>query len=166
MTVITSLCLHYMHRSVPSDPQLIISNEITNATLFHYTTISKCICFSEILMMVNNHMPPLPPLPPDVPNPVNNNPTSSSPPHKRTESKTPVLHPSVPKKAETSKTTKQKSITNMPLPPGMMSTDLETIESPPSGSPTPPPMEVHHKKRKTPPPTKKGIKDLPMPPRK
>lgn len=52
-------------------------------------------------------------------------------------------------------------INKMPLPPGMKSTDLESIDSPPSRSPSPlPPME----KKK--PKTVKSIKDLPLPPGK
>lgn len=51
---------------------------------------------------------------------------------------------------------KTKSITKMPLPPGMKHQDLEVIESPPSRTPSPP------VKQKTPP--KKGIMNLPMPP--
>lgn len=55
---------------------------------------------------------------------------------------------------------KPKSVTNLPMPPGMDQTELEAIESPPSRSPTPPPP-----KPKTPPlNTRKSIKDLPMPP--
>lgn len=55
---------------------------------------------------------------------------------------------------------KSKSITKLPMPPGINQTDLEAIESPPSRSPTPPlPAPV---KPKTPP--RKGIMNLPMPP--
>lgn len=56
---------------------------------------------------------------------------------------------------------KIKSVTKLPMPPGINQTDLEEIESPPSCSPTPPPQLV---KAKTPP--KKGIMNLPMPPGK
>ncbi|XP_076265488.1 cyclin-dependent kinase 12 isoform X4 [Rhynchophorus ferrugineus] len=56
---------------------------------------------------------------------------------------------------------KPKSVTKLPMPPGMDQTELEAIESPPSRSPTPPPKP----KAKTPPlNTRKSIKDLPMPP--
>ncbi|XP_050304343.1 cyclin-dependent kinase 12 isoform X2 [Anthonomus grandis grandis] len=55
---------------------------------------------------------------------------------------------------------KHKSVTMLPMPPGMDETELEAIESPPSRSPTPPP-----KKEKTPPLSgRKNVKDLPMPP--
>lgn len=57
-----------------------------------------------------------------------------------------------------SKSIKTKSITKLPMPPGINQTDLEAIESPPSRSPTPPPIT----KPKTPP--RKGIMNLPMPP--
>lgn len=57
---------------------------------------------------------------------------------------------------------KSKSITKLPMPPGINQTDLEEIESPPSRSPSPqPPVAV---KPKTPP--RKGIMNLPMPPGK
>ncbi|XP_060529728.1 cyclin-dependent kinase 12 isoform X2 [Cylas formicarius] len=56
---------------------------------------------------------------------------------------------------------KPKSITKLPMPPGMDQSELEEIESPPSRSPTPPPKL----KAKTPPPNmRKNVKDLPMPP--
>lgn len=51
--------------------------------------------------------------------------------------------------------TKPKSLTKLPMPPGIDQTDLESIDSPPSKSPSP-------VREKTPP--KKGIKDLPLPP--
>uniref|UniRef100_A0A1B6D7P7 Cyclin-dependent kinase 12 n=2 Tax=Clastoptera arizonana TaxID=38151 RepID=A0A1B6D7P7_9HEMI len=53
---------------------------------------------------------------------------------------------------------KPKSLTKLPMPPGINTNDLESIDSPPSRSPSPMPS----KKLKTPP--KKGIKDLPLPP--
>ncbi|XP_019773202.2 cyclin-dependent kinase 12 isoform X1 [Dendroctonus ponderosae] len=57
---------------------------------------------------------------------------------------------------------KPKSITKLPMPPGMDETELEAIESPPS-SPSPP--IPSPKKEKTPPlSTRKSVKDLPMPP--
>lgn len=56
--------------------------------------------------------------------------------------------------------TKHGSLINkMPLPPGMKSTDLESIDSPPSRSPSP----VIEKKK---PKSVKSIKDLPLPPGK
>lgn len=54
---------------------------------------------------------------------------------------------------------KHKSVTKLPMPPGIKQTDLEVIESPPSRTPTPP------SKAKTP-PRKSGIMNLPMPPGK
>lgn len=55
--------------------------------------------------------------------------------------------------------TKPKSVTNLPMPPGIDQEQLlEAIESPPSRSPSPLPVT----KPKTPP--RKSIKDLPMPP--
>nr|CAH7767721.1 unnamed protein product [Callosobruchus chinensis] len=59
---------------------------------------------------------------------------------------------------------KPKSVTKLPLPPGIDSTQLENIESPPSRSPTPPPPVpvVPVSRSKTPP--RKSVKDLPMPP--
>ncbi|XP_022920199.1 cyclin-dependent kinase 12 [Onthophagus taurus] len=57
--------------------------------------------------------------------------------------------------------TKIKSITKMPLPPGIKQTDLEAIESPPSRSPSPTTMAANSK-AKTPP--RKTIMNLPMPP--
>lgn len=56
---------------------------------------------------------------------------------------------------------KTKSLSKLPLPPGINQNDLESIDSPPSRSPSPPkvlkgtPGKVG---------VKKGIKDLPMPP--
>lgn len=50
-------------------------------------------------------------------------------------------------------------INKLPLPPGMKSTDLESIDSPPSRSPSPLPTEK--KKRNL-----RSIKDLPLPPGK
>lgn len=56
--------------------------------------------------------------------------------------------------------TKPKSVTKLPMPPGMDQEQLEAIESPPSRSPSPVPVT----RPKTPP--RKSIKDLPMPPGK
>jgi hypothetical protein len=54
---------------------------------------------------------------------------------------------------------KPKSLTKLPMPPGIRQSDFESIDSPPSRSPSPEPVVNKHK---TPP--RKGIKDLPMPP--
>jgi cyclin-dependent kinase 12/13 len=56
---------------------------------------------------------------------------------------------------------KPKSLTNLPMPPGIRQSDFESIDSPPSHSPSPEPVV---NRRKTPP--RKGIRDLPMPPGK
>lgn len=56
---------------------------------------------------------------------------------------------------------KPKSLTNLPMPPGIRQSDFESIDSPPSHSPSPEPVP---NRRKTPP--RKGIRDLPMPPGK
>lgn len=56
---------------------------------------------------------------------------------------------------------KPKSLTNLPMPPGIRQSDFESIDSPPSHSPSPEPVL---NRRKTPP--RKGIRDLPMPPGK
>ncbi|XP_072379323.1 uncharacterized protein Cdk12 isoform X3 [Diabrotica undecimpunctata] len=63
---------------------------------------------------------------------------------------------------------KPKSVTRLPLPPGIDQTQLETIVSPPSRSPSPLPAPTSavrsttNSRAKTPP--RKNIKDLPMPP--
>ncbi|XP_012256402.2 cyclin-dependent kinase 12 [Athalia rosae] len=58
---------------------------------------------------------------------------------------------------------KTKSLSKLPLPPGINQNDLESIDSPPSRSPSPP--SKGQAKSATPKPLlKKGIKDLPMPP--
>lgn len=83
----------------------------------------------------------------------------------------PVVHKPIPNSAlpEIGKTdkktaepnkTKPKSVTKLPMPPGMDQDELEAIESPPSKSSSPVPIV----KPKTPP--RKNIKDLPMPPGK
>lgn len=59
---------------------------------------------------------------------------------------------------------KTKSLSRLPLPPGINQNDLESIDSPPSRSPTPPPkIKLSHTPsgKST---TRKSIKDLPMPP--
>lgn len=66
----------------------------------------------------------------------------------------------VDKKPPEPNRTKPKSVTKLPMPPGIDQEELEAIESPPSRSPSPLPVT----KPKTPP--RKSIKDLPMPPGK
>ncbi|XP_044753976.1 cyclin-dependent kinase 12 isoform X1 [Coccinella septempunctata] len=67
--------------------------------------------------------------------------------------------------ADVSTNNKPKSVTNLPLPPGIDHTELETIESPPSRSPSPvkaAPPPLPPTKPRTPP--RKSIMNLPMPP--
>lgn len=62
---------------------------------------------------------------------------------------------------------KTKSLSKLPLPPGINQNDLESIDSPPSRSPSPPTKGQAKLLPTTPkPPLKKSIKDLPMPPGK
>ncbi|XP_039297011.1 cyclin-dependent kinase 12 isoform X1 [Nilaparvata lugens] len=62
---------------------------------------------------------------------------------------------------------KPKSLVKLPMPPGINQNDLESIDSPPSRSPSP---NVRRRKAPVTPPlpqppaVKKGIKDLPLPP--
>lgn len=62
-------------------------------------------------------------------------------------------------KKDNSKMKHGSLINKMPLPPGIKSTDLESIDSPPSRSPSP--LPVAEKKK---PKSIKSIKDLPLPP--
>ncbi|XP_023288505.1 cyclin-dependent kinase 12 isoform X3 [Orussus abietinus] len=60
---------------------------------------------------------------------------------------------------------KSKVLSRLPLPPGINQNDLESIDSPPSGSPSPPSkaqIKFPGSGQKS--TLKKGIKDLPMPP--
>ncbi|XP_011136639.1 cyclin-dependent kinase 12 isoform X2 [Harpegnathos saltator] len=60
---------------------------------------------------------------------------------------------------------KTKSLSRLPLPPGINQNDLESIDSPPSRSPSPPSKTQVKFPTSTPKlPQKKSIKDLPMPP--
>ncbi|XP_029033045.2 cyclin-dependent kinase 12 isoform X2 [Osmia bicornis bicornis] len=60
---------------------------------------------------------------------------------------------------------KTKSLSRLPLPPGINQNDLESIDSPPSRSPSPPSKaQLKFPASTTKPPQKKSIKDLPMPP--
>ncbi|KAK9892869.1 hypothetical protein WA026_022549 [Henosepilachna vigintioctopunctata] len=61
---------------------------------------------------------------------------------------------------------KPKNVTNLPLPPGIDHTELETIESPPSRTPSPiqPPITVSVPLAKPKTPPRKSIMNLPMPP--
>ncbi|XP_032683847.1 cyclin-dependent kinase 12-like isoform X3 [Odontomachus brunneus] len=60
---------------------------------------------------------------------------------------------------------KTKSLSRLPLPPGINQNDLESIDSPPSRSPSPPSkMQMKLPTSTSKLPQKKSIKDLPMPP--
>lgn len=59
---------------------------------------------------------------------------------------------------------KTKSLSRLPLPPGINQNDLESIDSPPSRSPTPPPKVKLSHTPTAKPLARKSIKDLPMPP--
>lgn len=60
---------------------------------------------------------------------------------------------------------KTKSLSRLPLPPGINQNDLESIDSPPSRSPSPPnKTQVKFPTSTSKPPQKKSFKDLPMPP--
>lgn len=60
---------------------------------------------------------------------------------------------------------KTKSLSRLPLPPGINQNDLESIDSPPSRSPSPPSKaQLKFSASTTKPPQKRSIKDLPMPP--
>lgn len=60
---------------------------------------------------------------------------------------------------------KTKSLSRLPLPPGINQNDLESIDSPPSRSPSPPSKaQMKFPASAAKPPLKKSIKDLPMPP--
>ncbi|KRT85883.1 protein kinase [Oryctes borbonicus] len=99
-----------------------------------------------------------------LPEPPQTTTPAPQPPKPTVSSPAKTVKPSTPKKnnvVETNKIVKSKSITKLPMPPGMNQTDLEAIESPPSRSPSPlvPPPPA---KPKTPP--RKTIMNLPMPP--
>nr|XP_023030288.1 cyclin-dependent kinase 12-like isoform X2 [Leptinotarsa decemlineata] len=107
-------------------------------------------------------IPKSPPAPKTPPLPVNN--TVSVTPSMNFTSAPPVpleVSPVKKQPVEIPKP-KTKSVTKMPLPPGIDQTQLEAIVSPPSRTPSPlPPVPVSIR-AKTPP--RKGVKDLPMPP--
>ncbi|KAG8235119.1 hypothetical protein J437_LFUL014382, partial [Ladona fulva] len=73
----------------------------------------------------------------------------------RSEGKTDTKNTNTQSKLELM--SKPKSLTKLPMPPGINQSDFESIDSPPSLSASPEPEVI-----KTPP--KKGIRDLPMPP--
>ncbi|XP_045474588.1 cyclin-dependent kinase 12 isoform X2 [Harmonia axyridis] len=66
--------------------------------------------------------------------------------------------------ADVSVNNKPKNVTNLPLPPGIDQTELETIESPPSRSPSPVKVSIPPPPSKPRTPPRKSIMNLPMPP--
>lgn len=111
--------------------------------------IETLIKLNEI-SLPNNIIESIPNTAPPPPPPVQN---KLAPAIKTNNATTPTKKPDV-------KINKPKSVTKLPMPPGIDQTDLEAIESPPSRSPTPP-LPV---RSKTPP--RKSIMNLPMPPGK
>lgn len=103
--------------------------------------------------------PPIPPIPVPAPNTI----ISKFNPHNNL---VPLKSVDPPKPPIVTFTT--KSLKRLPLPPGINQNDLESIDSPPSRSPTPPSKtQSKFSTASTPkPPQKKSIKDLPMPPGK
>ncbi|XP_057664897.1 cyclin-dependent kinase 12 isoform X1 [Diorhabda carinulata] len=120
--------------------------------------------------------PPTPPLPVAVPNTaapaaistiITTGPSAVTTPAPHADSKPPTTTTTAQMEIK-----KPKSVTKLPLPPGIDQTQLEAIVSPPSRSPSPvapahmsanrPPPPPVYVKAKTPP--RKNIKDLPMPP--
>lgn len=112
--------------------------------------------------LTSSPAPPPPPLPNAVPNSAPPDVTPPPLPNK-VETKVPNVNAAYKKSVVNTElnkvTNKPKSITKLPMPPGINQTDLEVIESPPSRSPSPPPPPP---KPKTPP--RKSIMNLPMPP--
>ncbi|XP_033230755.1 cyclin-dependent kinase 12 isoform X3 [Belonocnema kinseyi] len=112
---------------------------------------------SPIAVLPNLSVPP-PPLPTPVPAPNSamakfNTPNNLVPIKSVDPPKPPIV------------AFKTKSLSKLPLPPGINQNDLESIDSPPSRSPSPPlrvPVRPSHTPAK--PVTRKSIKDLPMPP--
>ncbi|KAL3268290.1 hypothetical protein HHI36_007410 [Cryptolaemus montrouzieri] len=85
------------------------------------------------------------------------------------QSFSPLQHPNnvsktseSPKPVDASLNSKPKSVTNLPMPPGIDHAELETIESPPTRSPSPVQQPAAPVRAKTPP--RKSIMNLPMPP--
>ena len=112
---------------------------------------------SPIAVLPNLSVPP-PPLPSPVPAPNSamakfNTPNNLVPIKSVDPPKPPIV------------AFKTKSLSKLPLPPGINQNDLESIDSPPSRSPSPPPRapsKSSHTLAK--PLARKSIKDLPMPP--
>ncbi|XP_020291519.1 cyclin-dependent kinase 12 isoform X3 [Pseudomyrmex gracilis] len=106
------------------------------------------------------NIPTLPPsLPPPIPVPAPNTIMSKfNPPNNLV----PLKSIDPPKPPIVTFTT--KSLKKLPLPPGINQNDLESIDSPPSRSPSPPSKNLKLPASTAKPPQKKSIKDLPMPP--
>ncbi|XP_071653021.1 uncharacterized protein Cdk12 isoform X3 [Temnothorax longispinosus] len=99
--------------------------------------------------------PPIPPIPVPAPNTIMskfNQPNNLVPLKSVDPPKPPIV------------TFTTKSLKRLPLPPGINQNDLESIDSPPSRSPSPPSKVQLKFPTSTKPLQKKGIKDLPMPP--
>ncbi|EGI60357.1 Cell division cycle 2-like protein kinase [Acromyrmex echinatior] len=99
--------------------------------------------------------PPIPPIPVPAPNTIM---SKFNPPNNLV----PLKSVDPPKPPIVTFTT--KSLKRLPLPPGINQNDLESIDSPPSRSPSPPSKAQLKFSVSTKPMQKKGIKDLPMPP--
>ncbi|XP_011632902.1 cyclin-dependent kinase 12 isoform X2 [Pogonomyrmex barbatus] len=99
--------------------------------------------------------PPIPPIPVPAPNTIM---SKFNPPNNLV----PLKSVDPPKPPIVTFTT--KSLKRLPLPPGINQNDLESIDSPPSRSPSPPSKAQLKFPTSTKPLQKKSIKDLPMPP--
>lgn len=100
--------------------------------------------------------PPIPPIPVPAPNTIM---SKFNPPNNLV----PLKSVDPPKPPIVTFTT--KSLKRLPLPPGINQNDLESIDSPPSRSPSPPnKTQLKFPASAGKPLQKKGIKDLPMPP--
>ncbi|XP_011687601.1 PREDICTED: cyclin-dependent kinase 12 isoform X3 [Wasmannia auropunctata] len=99
--------------------------------------------------------PPIPPIPVPAPNTIM---SKFNPPNNLV----PLKSVDPPKPPIVTFTT--KSLKRLPMPPGINQNDLESIDSPPSRSPSPLSKTQLKFPASTKPLQKKGIKDLPMPP--
>ncbi|KAK5644352.1 hypothetical protein RI129_005652 [Pyrocoelia pectoralis] len=136
---------------IPSDNNLIETTPVKLDEIVLPNSTTPVSADKKPLTQNSSNEPPLPTLP-TVESP-NSQPTHyllNSVDKKVTAAKR-SLH------VEVNKIVKSKSITKLPMPPGINQGDLEVIESPPSRSPSP--VSV---KAKTPP--RKSIVNLPLPP--
>ncbi|XP_029663193.1 cyclin-dependent kinase 12 isoform X2 [Formica exsecta] len=145
----------------PPPPPLPQSAEIASTVLPQVSTpvvpmSVPPIPSAPILPNMSVPPPPIPPIPVPAPNIM-----SKFNPHNNL---VPLKSVDPPKPPIVTFTT--KSLKRLPLPPGINQNDLESIDSPPSRSPTPPSKtQSKFSTATTPkPPQKKSIKDLPMPP--